>query len=140
MPTSGTVWADNTWGVDTWGDDTWGSVAPTLLTVEKIKLSENGLLESLIVPVADMKFANNGRQFLYVDNHSTGFSSLTITITTQVTVDGLIVNNLVVVVLYTDIHLLGPFPPSTYNDVNGFVQMTFSVNDGVLINLYQIGG
>lgn len=67
-------------------------------------------------------FANNGRVFLYVQNASG--SSLTLTVATPNTVDGLAVADLTATVATAKDHIIGPFPPGVYNDGSGLVSVT----------------
>jgi hypothetical protein len=80
---------------------------------------------------ASDKFANSGRQFLAVINANV--ASTVVTITTQATVDGNAVADPAVTVLTGTTKLIGPFPPSTFNDSNGDVTVGFSVTSSVTV-------
>lgn len=71
-------------------------------------------------------FLNTGKEFLYVKNGSGG--SITVTVVTQVTVDGQSVADLAVAVGAGASKLIGPFPNGYYNDTNAppQVQVTYS--------------
>jgi hypothetical protein len=80
--------------------------------------------------VADY-FANSGKQMLYAKNGDA--SSKTITIATQQTVDGLAVEDLTVTIPAGETRLIGPFPPSVYNDGDGRVQLSYSAVTSVMV-------
>ncbi len=69
-------------------------------------------------------FANDGRTVYHVKNAH--IAPWTVTVATQMTVDGKAVADDAVVVTNGTDALIGPFPPSIYNDVNGQVQVTYS--------------
>ncbi len=70
------------------------------------------------------KFANNGKQFLCVINAD--IAQTVVTITSQCTLDGLTVADPTVTVGAATTKLIGPFPPSTYNDADGYVTVAYS--------------
>lgn len=69
-------------------------------------------------------FANSGKEMIWIKNGDS--SSMTLTIATNATTDGLTVPNRTVAVAAGATKLIGPFPTPIYNDVNGNVQLTYS--------------
>lgn len=72
------------------------------------------------------KFTNTGKELLLVDHTNSGGSSVTLTITTTATQDGLAVADRTVTIAAGERHLLGPFPKALYNDENGQVSLGWS--------------
>jgi hypothetical protein len=72
----------------------------------------------------DYYFKNNGRVKLFVKN-TTG-STVTITVETPNTVDGLAITDKTATLANNKEALLGPYPPSDYNDANQKVHVTFN--------------
>ncbi len=87
-------------------------------------VSRAGVLVSGAAVAASDKFANSGKQILLVINAD--IASTTVTFTTRATLDGLAAANLVVTVGAGASKLIGPFPPSTYNDSDGYVTVSYS--------------
>ena len=81
------------------------------------------------------EFVNKGKVFLHVVN---GATVLNITITTQVVVDGLAVVDLIVNVPENEGRMIGPFPTTWYNDVNGKVQLAYSSEVNVTIAIMKM--
>lgn len=70
------------------------------------------------------KFTNTGVEVIHIKNASVG--SIDVTIDTPATVDGLAVAQRTVAVGAGAEKFIGPFPPSTYNDTGGFVNLSYS--------------
>lgn len=80
-------------------------------------------------------FTNDGKTFLRVRN--TGASAAAFSITTPGTVDGLAVaNRSVTIPITTGDKLIGPFPPSFYNDGSDLVAV--STDQPVLVDVFRI--
>lgn len=70
-------------------------------------------------------FPNTGVEYAIFKNTSGG--DITVTLDIQSTVDGQAVADRTVVIPATTGHkVVGPFPPSTYNDANGRVNFAYS--------------
>ena len=101
-----------------------------------------GLLVAGTLPSASGNtFQNNGKQFLLVKN--AGSPSLNVTIdalptgSTASTPDGLTVTDRVIAVAGGAETLIGPFPPSIYNDASGAVNLTTSVQTDITIMVVE---
>lgn len=69
-------------------------------------------------------FPNDGRTFIQLKN--TNAANRTVTVATQVTVDGkAVADDAIVIPLTSGDKMIGPFPPDIYNDANGLVQLTY---------------
>ena len=78
-----------------------------------------------------MKFKNNGRMFLEIENSATPTIA---SVVTQVTVDGQAVDDPGFTIPAFETHLFGPFPPKIYNTPEGFVEVYFSdTTDGKVV-------
>lgn len=69
-------------------------------------------------------FPNTGDQFLHVKNGGVG--DVTVTLTTPATVEGVAIADPTVVVTAGEDRMIGPFPPSIFNDGNGRVAVGYS--------------
>jgi hypothetical protein len=78
--------------------------------------------DSFLVP-------NNGSVRLIVTN-SAGANNLTIT--TPGTVDGNAIADLVIALTASKVYVIGPFPPSVYNNSAGQLRFTVSANADVI--------
>ncbi|GIW81490.1 MAG: hypothetical protein KatS3mg105_3297 [Gemmatales bacterium] len=83
------------------------------------------------------EFVNNGRELLYIKNASG--SSITLTVQTPVTVDGLAVSDRQITVGAGEEKIIGPFPKGTYNDGNGHVQLSYSAVTSVTVSVIDPG-
>lgn len=95
------------------------------LTVQTI--SRAGVVPAPVaVAAGGDAFANDGNVLIEVWNDHVS-AARTVTIATQVTVDGkAVADDAVSITAANDRKLIGPFPPSIYNDVNGQVQLAYS--------------
>lgn len=85
-----------------------------------LNLSDN---KTTVVTTNTYYMPNNGSAFLHVNNVIA--SPCTVTIDVPATVDGLTVADRTVIVPASELEVIGPFPPSQYNDSNGQVKFTF---------------
>ena len=70
------------------------------------------------------QFANDGRHFVFIKNgHS---SPQTVTANSQSLCDQGADHDIAVAVTNAEDRMIGPFPPSRFNDSSGFVQLTYS--------------
>lgn len=100
-------------------------------------ISRSGLTRSLAsAAVGGDEFANDGKTFLEVANGSG--SSITVTIATQMTVDGKAVADDAISVGAGVTKQIGPFPPHIYNDANGKVQVTYSAVTTVTVGATRL--
>ncbi len=91
------------------------------LTVEVMDRQTPIVPSFTIAVVADgHMFLNDGRTFLYIVTTGVGTEQL-ITIQTPGTVDGLAIDDLTFDLLDDSDYVMGPFPPSVYNQTNGKV-------------------
>ena len=74
------------------------------------------------------KFWNNGKTFLLVNNGSGG--SLTVTIVTPNTVDGLAVSDRTVAIADGQLYAIGPFT-TDYKQSDGYIHVTWSTVSSV---------
>jgi len=98
-------------------------MARTILSVQDI--ARSGLEPSYEAANADGEsVANNGRVFVHVKNGSG--SSVTVTIQTPGTVDGLAVADRTVAIPAAEERMIGVFPPADYNQSDDAVYVDFS--------------
>lgn len=76
-------------------------------------------------PLGD-QFANSGKELLVVRHKNAAGSQVTLTVVTQMQVDGLDVADRQIVIQPGEEHLLGPWTPSVYNDPDGNVSLSYS--------------
>lgn len=72
-------------------------------------------------------FVNTGREIIIVDN-TAGGDDLTVGVDIQSTVDGQAVADKTPIIANLKLGAIGPFPTSIYNDGNGKVQITATLN------------
>ena len=105
------------------------------LSIETI--DRDGLAPSLVAAaVGGDKFANTGEQFLYIDNADVG--AAIVTIVTPQTVDTLAVTDRAVSVPAGTFKLIGPFPPSTYNDGSDDVSLTYDQVTSLTVGILRL--
>lgn len=101
------------------------------LTVQSAKREANALTFAAASAGGD-DFSNSGSERVLLKNDSVG--DVTVTFVTHITVDGLAVADLQITVPAGEMHLLGPFPRSTYNNPStGRVEMTYSSSTDVSV-------
>jgi hypothetical protein len=74
------------------------------------------------------KFANDGKVILLVRN-SDGAAARVLTIQTPGTVDGQAIADRTVSVAFGTSRVIGPFPPSIYNQADGMVYLDYEAAD-----------
>lgn len=82
------------------------------------------------------KFANTGGQFFILNNGGGG--SVTLTMVLQATLDGQTATSRTLVVAAGKIGVVGGFPTSIYNDINGFMNFTYSGVVTVTVGPFQV--
>lgn len=82
------------------------------------------------------QFANDGRTYVHIKNG--GASPITLTVVTQMTVDGKAVADDAITVTNAQERVIGPFPPGIYNDANGMVQLTYSAVTSVTLGTFRL--
>ena len=78
-------------------------------------------------------FVNDGKKLLVVNNGDV--DALTVTITTQMEVDGEAIADKTVSVPAGEMHLIGPFPTNVYNDGDGKVQVGYGDETSVTVGV-----
>ena len=81
-------------------------------------------------------FVNTGREFLHVKNGSG--SSVTVTIATEQTVEGLAVADATVTIPAGEDRFIGPFATNTFNDSDRQVNFTYSSETSVTVAVMNI--
>jgi hypothetical protein len=110
-------------------------MARTEITYQQIV--RTGLEQTYAAAVADgAKFSNDGRMFLHVKNGSG--APINVTIQTPGTVDGLAIAEQVVAVTNAEERMIGPFPPSIYNQSDGMVYADYSAVTDVTVALLRL--
>jgi hypothetical protein len=110
---------------------------PTNLVYQQIKKSGTEVTYDAADSDNGNQFQNDGRMFVHVKNE-TG-DPATITFDTPHQVDGLAIANRAVVVADGEERMIGPFPPSIYNDGGRLVQISYTVDDaGVTLALLRL--
>lgn len=111
-------------------------MARTALTVQTI--SRSGIAPSYASGDAanGHQFSNNGKTFLHVKNG--GGSSITVTIQTPGSVDGLAVADRTVTVANGAEKMIGPFPTTTYNQSGGLVYVDLSADTSVTLAAFYL--
>jgi hypothetical protein len=100
-------------------------MAATPLTV--LDISRAGALKALTAANTDgHTIANTGKEFIEVANGAGAPITVTIAWGTGGTIDGVTPTARTITVTNATSKLIGPFPPSLYNDANGNVTITFS--------------
>jgi len=77
------------------------------------------------------EFANTGKELLFVRHTNAGGVGVTLTITSQATVDGLAVADRTVAIDPGETHVLGPWPKAAYNDASGNVALSWSATTDI---------
>ena len=109
------------------------------LTVQQIDRDASGLAATHTAPSStELSIPNNdGRIFLDVKN--TGDTTQTVTVQTPGSVAGLDIEDLVATVAPTtgDI-MVGPFPPSVFNQSNGSVYVDLSATTTMTVGCFRL--
>ena len=98
-----------------------------MATLAATQVTRVGVTQTLAAAAAaGDQFANTGHEVFVVHNGH-GADSRTVTFAIQQTVDGQSAStDKAVTVAHGVTKVIGPFPRAIYNDVNGFVQVTYS--------------
>lgn len=83
-------------------------------------------------------FTNDGRQLLVLHHTNAAGADMTLTIVTQLTVDGEPVDDKEIAIVKGKRYLIGPFPTGYYNDVDGYVQMTYSSETDITVGVVKL--
>jgi len=82
-------------------------------------------------------FPNDSRILLHFKN--TNAAARNVTVATQITVDGkAVADDVLNVPATTGDKMIGPFPSSLYNDVNGRVQLTYDATAGLTVAVMRL--
>lgn len=107
------------------------------LTVNPAKRSGNGVdLAGVAAAGGGDSFPNTGAEVLVIKNG--GGSGITLTVVTPVTVDGLAVADLTATIAAGATAMVGPFPPGTYSDGSGNVNLTYSAVTTVTVSVVKV--
>lgn len=106
-----------------------------------------GVNPSRITPTVDhIKFANNGSEFLLVENASGGALTVTIKVPPSRTVYGSVIPDRTYNIPNNEFRLLGPFPPSLFRRAEGesggdpyMTYVDFSAQAGVKVSVISHG-
>lgn len=110
-------------------------MAITTLSVQQI--DRTGLTPSFSAANSDGSYvANDGKVFIEVKNSDT--SDHTVTIATPNQVDGLAIADLTVTVPASGDKMIGPFPPSVYNNSSGYITVTYSSVTGMTVAAFRL--
>jgi hypothetical protein len=82
---------------------------------------------------------NTGREMFYIKNGGGGSINLTEVLPATAAIDGIAPTPRVIAVAAAASYILGPFPPGTYNDVNGFMNFTYSGVTTVTVLAFYLG-
>lgn len=107
------------------------------LLAAAVEVARTGVTLTGAAVAASDTFANTGRELLVVTNGDA--SSKTVTIDYKLTADGQTVTDRVVTVPAGETWVIGPFPPSMYNDAGGLVTVTYSATTSVTAKVIRIG-
>ncbi len=108
-------------------------------TIQDLTRASSGLTPSYAAGDAAETYLipNNGRVFLHVKK--TGINNCTVTVATPNTEDGnAVADYTATVVATTGDKMIGPFPPPTYNDVNGRIAVAFSEVTGLTFAVIRL--
>ena len=99
-------------------------------------VTRSGITPTKNAVASSDNFVNDGRTVLHVTNGSGG--SLTVTIVTPNTSDGLAVADRTVTIPNGEERVIGPFPRSVYNDSDGNVTVQFSATTSVTCQVLSV--
>jgi len=107
-----------------------------VLTVQEV--SRAGITPSYVaVAGGGDSFPNDGRTIVQFKN--TNAAARNVTTVTQLTVDGkAVADDVINVPATTGDKIIGPFPPSIYNDVNGRVQLTYDASTNLTVGVFRV--
>lgn len=102
-------------------------------------LSSDPLVPDAFTPaqVEGHYFANNGGTIVMVTNSSN--AAITVTVASQLVVDGLAVADLEVDVDPDETKIIPPLNPTIFNDADGYAHMAFSAVTDVAVSIISLG-
>lgn len=107
------------------------------LSVQTIANTSNGLAVSYASASTSDNFANDGNTFLHIKNSGTQKTLTLVTQATSVQKAGhgtiSLANQTFTITATTGDQMIGPFPPSRWNDANGRVNYTLDSATGVTV-------
>ncbi len=108
-----------------------------LLTVHTVDRTTNNSYEGLQASAAGGgdAYPNTGLEYVLFDA-TDGSATITVTLHIQTEVDGQTVTNPTFVMQPTTDRIIGPFPPSIYNDTNGRMNFTYSAVTGLKVGVF----
>lgn len=106
------------------------------LTVSNVSISGLNIAGTAAAAGGD-EWANTGREYIAIKNG--GGSPITATLDVKATVDDLTVTDPTVSIGAGETHVIGPFPPGTYNDsTTGRAKVTYSGVSSVTIKAFRL--
>jgi hypothetical protein len=103
-----------------------------MATLAVTLIDRNGVAMDLAVAASSAdKFLNTGKELLVVVNADG--SPHTVTVATPYTLDGKAVGPRTIVVAAGASVIAGPFPPALHNDVDGYVNLTYTSITGMAV-------
>lgn len=89
--------------------------------------------------VAGDSWLNTGKEMFFIKNGSGGSINLTEVLPATAVIDGIAPTPRVIAIAAGASLILGPFPQGTYNDVNGFMNFTYSAVTTVTVLAFYLG-
>lgn len=110
-----------------------------MATLTATAISRAGVTVTLAAAtVGGDALTNTGKEYLEVLNSDSSSTTLTLHFNSTSTVDGQTATNRTVAVAASARKLIGPFPPSEYNDASGLVQITYSSVTALTIGAFKL--
>ncbi len=83
-------------------------------------------------------FANTGEQLLVIEHTNAEGADITLTVVTQVEIDGEVVAGKEIPITKGKRYLIGFFPTAWYNDGDGYVQLTYTSHTDVKVGVITL--
>jgi len=107
-------------------------------TITKQAISRSGLVATYEAAASTMEYAVSGENaIIHIKNANA--ATLTLTITTSKTIDGLAVADRTVTILTTEEHFIGPFNKTDYADSGDLIQIAFDITSSVTVAVLTPG-
>lgn len=105
-----------------------------------LTISRTGVLDTLAAAAVggDALTLNTGKQYLHVNNGGGAPITVTIAFNSSAIIDGQTATNKTVSITNGTSKLIGPFPPSLYNDALSKVQITYSAVTTVTVGAFTL--
>ena len=106
------------------------------LTVQQISTSGLEAAAAAAAGASGDEFVNNGKTFILVTD--TGTTAPTVTVASQVECSQGVTHDATIAVESGEARYIGPFPTDRYNDADGKVQVTYSSETDVTIEVFTL--